>query len=98
MWDWFYNPEIPYVGISIEIPFKKFEETDLLNILNKEFGTRKNWKYEETETLCYYSAVKPLTDFITLAEDNIPTIKKYIMDNLQTIYDLNDKYPKLFKK
>jgi hypothetical protein len=48
--------------------------------------------------LLYYSAVKPLTEFIADQDDNIPAIKKYIESNLKSLFELKQRYPKLFKK
>ena len=91
-------PDVPEVGISIEIPFKKFEHSELIKILNKELLNTTDWKYVlDTSNYYYYSTI-PLTDFITMRDDNIPAIKKVLQERLNYLYELREKYPQLLKK
>jgi|GEM_PF-2426594 len=93
---WWWDEEIPSVGLSIEIPKKKFETSDLIDILEEELKTNKGWEKSDDDLL-YFSAMKPITEFISQDGDNIPAMKKYIDGELKTLYDLQKKYPKLFK-
>ncbi|MBX7204888.1 MAG: PD-(D/E)XK nuclease family protein [Bacteroidia bacterium] len=97
-WWWNEDIEIPHVGLSLEIPKKDYNGSELETILDKELVEKKQWELDEFETIYYYSALKPLTEFITQEEDNIPSIKKYIDTNLRTLLDLQAKYPRLLKK
>ena len=96
--DWDYDDEIPYLALTLEIPKKKFEGSDLIKILEYELVNKKKWDIIDYDTIVHYSALKPVTDFISQEEDNIPTMKKYIQENLKTLYQLQAKYPKLLRK
>jgi hypothetical protein len=91
---WWGEEEIPHVGVSIEIPKKGYESSKLKKILDSEL-IPNGWEYDEYDLL-YYSAVKPVTDFLTMEEDNIPAMKNYIENNLQTLLNLKEKYPNVF--
>jgi len=95
---WWDELEIPYLGISIEIPKRKFENSEFLRILDKELIEKKGWEFADWDTEVYYSAFKPLSDFITAKDDNFPAMKKYLYEQLKTLYELRKKYPKLFTK
>ncbi len=97
-WWWGEEIEIPYVGLALQIPKKKFESSDLIDILDKELIVRKKWDFEEDESDIYYYAVKPITEFITEQEDNLPSMKKYIEGNLKILAEVKIKYPKLLRK
>ncbi|MCG9910447.1 MAG: PD-(D/E)XK nuclease family protein [Flavobacteriales bacterium] len=90
--------EIPNVGLSVEIPKKEFNESQLETILDKELLGKKGWELHEYDTIYYYSALKPLTEFITKQDDNIPSINKFIDSNLKILLELQSKFPQLFKK
>ena len=95
---WDYEEEIPFVGLSIEIPTKKSEESDLKTLFDKELKSKKEWEFEDGDANIYYSAKKPISEFITQEDDNIPAMKKFIEGHLKTLYELRQKYPKLLKK
>jgi hypothetical protein len=96
-WWWGEEIELPYVGLSIEIPSKGFDGSELQEIFDKELYKKRQWEFDDYGLL-YYSAVKPLTEFIADQDDNIPAIKKYVESNLRTLFELKQRYPKLFKK
>lgn len=95
---WWDTIEVPHVGISLEIPKKNLEHSRLITILDEELHEKENWEFDDWGKLFLYSAYKPLTDFIVQEEDNFPAIKKYIETQLNVLYSLRKKYPKLFKK
>jgi hypothetical protein len=95
---WWWEDEVPYVGLVLEIPKKKFESSSLIDILDKGLLNKTAWEFEEDDFRFNYMAVKPVTDFITQQEDNLPLMKKYIELNLKTLIDLKAKYPKILKK
>lgn len=92
---WHWEVESPYVGLTVEIPSKAFEKTDLVTIMAKHF---KSWEMEETETLTCFSAVVPITTFIASEDDHVPAMKKFIDSKLVQVYDLQKKKPDLFAK
>ena len=94
---WWDDIEVPFLGLALEIPKKNFQNSDLIDILDKEL-VRKKWEFEEDDYSFYYYAVESITEFITQSEDNLPSIKKYIETNLTTLADLKIKYPKLLRK
>ena len=96
--DWDYEDEIPYLGLTIEIVKKKFEYSDIFEILNKELVNKSKWDNIDYGTVIHYSILKPITEFISQEEDNIPTMKKFIDENLKTLVELKAKYPKLLSK
>ncbi len=91
---WDDDSEIPRFGLFFDLPKKKFENTILMDIFTKEFGNKKGWEIDDYTI----SFGKPITDFITQDEDNVPAMKRFIEVNLNTILDLRKKYPKLFRK
>jgi hypothetical protein len=95
---WWGEIEVPVIGLSLEIPVKKFENSELLKILDKELVETRDWQLEEDGKFYFYSSFKPLTDFITAEEDNMPAMKKFLQSQLNVMYDLRKTYPKLFKK
>lgn len=97
-WWWDNDVEIPCLGLAIELPRKKFESSDLIDILDKELVQRKKWEFENWESISYFTIMKPISDFITQNDDNIPSMKKYIASNLQTLVDVKMKYPMVLTK
>lgn len=95
---WWDGYEVPSLGLSLEIPIKKFENSELVKILDKELIEGHGWEFEDDGRFYFYSSFKPLTDFITAEEDNIPSMKKFLQSQLNILYDLRKKYPKLLKK
>ena len=82
----------------MEIPVKKFENSELVKILDKELLDKYDWEFEDDGRFYFYSSFKPLTDFITAEDDNIPSMRKFLQSQLNTLYDIRKTYPKLFKK
>lgn len=95
---WWGEVEVPVIGVSLEIPIKKFENSELVKILDKELLDKYDWEFEDDGRFYFYSSFKPLTDFITAEDDNIPSMKKFLQSQLNTLYDIRKTYPKLFKK
>ena len=95
---WRKENEVPMVGLSINIPKKRFENSELLKILQKELIIKHRWEFEEDKSYFNYSSFKPLTDFLTAAEDNIPAMKKFMMKQLETLYQLKASNTKLLRK
>lgn len=95
---WWDEVEVPVIGISLEIPVKKFENSEFLKILDKELIDKYDWDFEDDHRSYYYSSFKPITDFITADDDNLPSMKTFLQSQLNVLYDIRKKYPKLFKK
>ncbi len=95
---WWEGHDVPYVGISIEIPKRKFDGSELVKLLNNELIKKRNWELDDGETHIYYNALKPLSDFITGIDDNIPSMKKYLQQQLLALYQIKEKYPKVFAR
>lgn len=95
---WWSEQEIPDIGISLEIPIKKFEHSELITILDKELVENNEWDFQEDGKNYYYSASKPLTEFITNEDDNISAMKKFLQEKLNILYQVRTKYPELLKK
>lgn len=92
---WWDELEFPYVGLCILMPAKKFHDSELTTILRKEL---KGWEYDNDGAWCYLTRLKPISEFIASEEDNIPAMKKFLEQNLKSLYDLKEKYPKLLHK
>lgn len=95
---WSDELEVPVIGVSLEISVKRFENSELVRILDKELLDKYDWEFEDDGRFYFYSSFKPLTDFITADEDNIPAMKKFLQSQLNILYDIRKTYPKLFKK
>ena len=87
---------VPYLGVYISLPKKKFENTEILKTFKKEFRLKKNWEYNDD--IIDFGAYKQITDFNNDDDDNIPAMKKFIEVNLSIIITLKNKYPKYFKR
>ena len=96
--DWDYDSEIPYLALTVEFHEKRFAGTDLLNILKRELVAKKKWELIDYDGVIHISALKPVTDFISLQEDNIVTMRKFIEANLKILDEIRVKYPKLLRK
>jgi hypothetical protein len=93
-WDW--EDEIPYFGLWLNLPKKKFENSKLLDIIKKELVEKNNWECDEDELTSPY-LMKPITEFIDKQEDCIPAMKKFVLQNLRAVYDLKRNYSKFIK-
>lgn len=95
---WWGEVEVPVIGLSLELPVRKFENSELVKILDKELIDKYNWEFEDDGRFYFYSSFKPLTDFITADDDNIPSMRKFLQSQLNVLYETRKTYPKLFKK
>lgn len=95
---WWGDIEVPVIGLSLELSIKKFENSELVEILDKELVDKHNWEFEDDGKFYFYSSFKPLTDFITAEEDNIPAMKKFLQGQLNILYQIRKDFPKVFKK
>jgi hypothetical protein len=95
---WYDDIEIPYIGLSIEIPQKTLDNVGFTNILDKELIDKRDWEYEDFGGIHYYNSIRPITEFITHQDDNIPNMKKYVESNLKNLLAIREKYPNFFKK
>ncbi len=92
---WDDESEIPMFGLWIRFPRKKFEATEIISILNKEFS-KSDWVIEENDSFHYYIQ-QPLTAFISDESDSISLMKKFIEENIIKILNLKKKNSLLFK-
>lgn len=98
-WWWSDDKEVPVIGLSVEFPHKKFERSDFINILKEELVNKNQWEFDGTHLQYHYiSKYKPITDFITSEDDHLPAMRKFIQENLKTIYHLKKEQPNLFHK
>ena len=95
---WFPDMEVPVIGISVEIPIRRFENSDLPQILDRELVDTLDWEFEDDGERYYYHTYKPLTDFMISEEDHIPLMKKFLQGELNSLYALRNTYPQLFRK
>lgn len=87
----------PSIGLSFQISHEQFENSSLIKILKKELENKNHWKFNNTDTTdIYISTYKPITDFIAGKDDNIPAMRRFIQEKLNTLYDIKGKYPDLF--
>ena len=92
---WWENVEIPYFGLHIRLPKKRFENSDIIKIFKDELVKKNSWEFEEDEI---FSKTLPISDFISPDEECIPAMKEYVFENLKTLYNLKKKFPALLKK
>jgi hypothetical protein len=92
---WPEDNEIPLFGLWFNIK-KKFENSDLVDILQKELIKNNEWDIDEDDLSPYI--MKPISDFIDKEEDCIPAMKKFIEKHLKTLLEVKKKYPKLLQK
>lgn len=90
------DKEIPLFGLWFNIPKKKFENSDLVEILKKELIKKNGWSLDEDEVSPYL--MKPISDFIDKDDDCIPSMKKFIDQNLKTLLEVRERHPMLLKK
>lgn len=76
------------------MPKKQFDNSKLLEIMDIELVKNKKWSID-TDDIGYFMQ-KPITEFMTLDEDNVITMKRFIVDHLATIMELKSKSPELF--
>lgn len=87
------DTEIPEVGISIALPVKldKTLLSDCLDSLEK-----KKWIiYQYDSDFFYYTALKPITEFIDKDIDNIIAIKKFISEKIRDLGTIKDGRSKI---
>lgn len=90
--------EIPHVGISIGLPSKLNN-----SILSSKLDTleRKKWviyEYDIYPDFFYYTATKPLTEFIDKETDNVLAIKKFILEKLKDLLAIRDGKTKILTR
>lgn len=95
---WWGELKIPCVGISLEIPMKKSQHSELTRILYKTLVEELKWNFEDDGTYYYYSSSKLLTDFISSEDDGLPAMKKFLQSQLDSLYILRKRFPKLLIK
>ncbi|MBK6382553.1 MAG: PD-(D/E)XK nuclease family protein [Chitinophagaceae bacterium] len=93
-WDW--EDEIPYFGLWLNLPKKKFSNSKFLDIIQKELIQQNEWSCDEDDMASPY-LMKPISEFIDKEEDCIPAMKRFVQQNLKAVYELRKKYPKLIK-
>lgn len=95
---WEDDDTIPQFGLYLVFPIKSFENTPIIELLNKEFKNKKGWTIDDSDGSFCYAIEKPITDFITQDEDNLISMKNFVELNINTLTDLRKKYSKFLKK
>nr|WP_170857105.1 PD-(D/E)XK nuclease family protein [Algoriphagus locisalis] len=94
---WWEDHELPYVGVSIELPLRSFKNSEFLRLLEEKLVKKHNWEFEENENFYNISSFLPITDFLH-EDDNNFEMHKFLQDQLQILYDLRFKDKRLFTK
>ncbi len=76
------------------IEAKREEEGVRLNILGQEFTNLPALQFDKS--YIGYSITKPISEFMTMDEDNLITMKSFIEKHLNSILDIRKRNPSLF--
>jgi len=94
---WWWD-EPPYFGIYLRLPKRKFDNTDLPDIIRMNLVKKSNWFEDTDSNSFYFHSAKPVTEFQKANKESLPVMVKFIDKELKILKTLKEKYPKILTK